>query len=238
MIPARYESSRFPGKLMEDLQGKTVITRTCEAVHKANIFDEVIVVTDSEIIFDEIKKNGWSAHISNNIHKCGTDRIAEAAKDIDADIIVNVQGDEPFIDRESLKKVVSVLKKDITEEIDLSSLMKKMSCTEDINNPNNVKVITDKDDFAIYFSRHPIPYAKGDYNANYYKHIGVYAFRKKALLDFAKLPIRDNEASEEIEAIRYIEHKRKIKMIEVSNIGLGIDTPEQLQRAREFLKKK
>ena len=152
MIPARYSASRFPGKLMQDLEGKTVIRRTYEATVATKLFDEVYVVTDSDVIFNEIVSHGGKAIMSKKEHKSGSDRIAEAVQDLDIDIVVNVQGDEPFTERDSLEKVLNVFKNDEKKEIDLASLMVEIKDWEEINNPNTVKVIVDQHDFALYFS--------------------------------------------------------------------------------------
>lgn len=237
MIPARYSASRFPAKLMQDLNGKTVILRTYEATKATNLFDEVYVVTDSEIIFNEITNNGGNAIMSKKEHECGSDRIAEAVQDLDVDIVVNVQGDEPFTEVASLQKLIAVFKADIKKEIDLASLMVHITDEAEIKNPNTVKVIVDKKDFALYFSRSPIPYPRAtNVGVKYYKHKGVYAFRKQALLDFYHLPMLALEASEKIECIRYLEYGKRIKMVETNVQGVEIDTPEDLERAKKLWK--
>ena len=233
MIPARYAASRFPAKLMQDLSGKPVIVRTYEAAVKTQLFDEVYVVTDSSVIFDAIAQAGGKVIMSKEEHECGSDRIAEVVADIDVDIIVNVQGDEPFTDRESLASVLGVFQTDFDNEIDLASLMVKITDVEEIDNPNTVKVIVDQRNFALYFSRSPIPYKRDlEINTTYYKHKGIYAFRKSALMDFRRLPMLALEASEKIEAIRYLEYGKKIKMVETTVSGIEIDTPEDLKRAQ------
>ena len=233
MIPARYAASRFPAKLMQDLSGKPVILRTYEAAVNTQLFQEVYVVTDSDIIFDAIVNAGGKAIMSIKEHDCGSDRIAEAVTNMDVDIIVNVQGDEPFTDCESLASVLKVFKEDHTGEIDLASLMVRINDWEEINNPNTVKVIVDNRNFALYFSRSPIPYPRDKEIENiYYKHKGIYAFRKRALMDFQRLPMLPLEAKEKIEAIRYLEYGKKIKMVETVVSGIEIDTPEDLKRAQ------
>ncbi|MCP4977535.1 MAG: 3-deoxy-manno-octulosonate cytidylyltransferase [Maribacter sp.] len=233
MIPARYAASRFPAKLMQDLSGKPVILRTYEAAVKTRLFHEVYVVTDSDIIYNTIADAGGNAIMSIKEHDCGSDRIAEAVADMDVDIIVNVQGDEPFTDRESLASVLKVFQQDHTEEIDLASLMVRINDWEEINNPNTVKVIIDNRNFALYFSRSPIPYPRDtEIEDIYYKHKGIYAFRKRALMDFQRLPMLPLEAKEKIEAIRYLEYGKKIKMVETMVVGIEIDTPEDLKRAQ------
>ncbi|WP_405416179.1 3-deoxy-manno-octulosonate cytidylyltransferase [Maribacter sp. Asnod1-A12] len=233
MIPARYAASRFPAKLMQDLAGKPVILRTYQAAVHTKLFDEVYVVTDSELIYETIVKAGGLAIMSKKEHDCGSDRIAEAVMQMDVDIIVNVQGDEPFTDRESLEGVMKVFEDDIHKEIDLASLMVKITDEEEINNPNTVKVIVDNRDFALYFSRSPIPYPRAKSESTiYYKHKGIYAFRKSALMDFQRLPMLQLEATEKIEAIRYLEYGKKIKMVETNVQGIEIDTPEDLKKAQ------
>ena len=238
MIPARYAASRFPGKLMQDLHGKTVIRRTYEAARDTGLFEEVYVVTDSEVIFSEITENGGKAIMSKKEHECGSDRIAEAVEDMDVDVVVNVQGDEPMIDTESLAKVLEVFRGKDADKIDLASLKSPLTSKKDIENPNYVKVITNKDDFALYFSRSPIPYPREENSGvTWFKHIGIYAFRKQALLDFYRLPMLKLEATEKIECIRYLEYGKNIKMVETNVKGVGIDTPEDLENARKILSK-
>ncbi|APD06322.1 3-deoxy-manno-octulosonate cytidylyltransferase [Flavobacteriaceae bacterium UJ101] len=238
MIPARYGATRFPGKLMADLGGKPVIVRTYEATVATNLFDEVYVVTDSEIIKNELEKYGGKAIMSIKEHECGSDRIAEAVENMDVDIVVNVQGDEPFVKKEPLEKVISVFKEEGAEEIDLASLMQEMTNWKDITDPNYVKVIVDQNNFALYFSRSPIPYPRDkEAGARFFEHIGVYAFRKQAILDFYHLPMRSLEATEKIECIRYLEYGKKIKMVETDFMGIEIDTPEDLIKAKEYLNK-
>jgi 3-deoxy-manno-octulosonate cytidylyltransferase (CMP-KDO synthetase) len=237
MIPARYSASRFPGKLMQDLGGKSVILRTYEATVATNLFDDVFVVTDSEIIYNEIISNGGKVLMSKKEHECGSDRIAEAVEFMDIDIVINVQGDEPFTEKESLKKLIEVFKDDHEKSIDLASLMVHITDEEEINNPNTVKVIVDQSNFALYFSRSPIPFPRDkNAGAKYYKHKGIYAFRKKAILDFYRLPMLPLEASEKIECIRYLEYGKRIKMVETDVQGVEIDTPEDLERAKKLWK--
>ncbi|WP_209405616.1 3-deoxy-manno-octulosonate cytidylyltransferase [Pseudozobellia sp. WGM2] len=237
MIPARYAASRFPAKLMQDLSGKPVILRTYEAALRTELFDEVYVVTDSDVIFDTITAAGGKAIMSIKEHDCGSDRIAEAVTDMNVDIIVNVQGDEPFTNRESLKGVLEVFRNDDKLEIDLASLMVRITDDEEIKNPNTVKVIVDHRNFALYFSRSPIPYPRNtESDILYYKHKGIYAFRKSALMDFHRLPMLPLEATEKIEAIRYLEYGKKIKMVETNVTGIEIDTPDDLEKAQKAWK--
>lgn len=236
MIPARYGATRFPGKLMADLGGKPVIVRTYLATIATTLFDEVYVVTDSETIKAVVEKEGGKAIMSKKEHECGSDRIAEAVENLDVDIVVNVQGDEPFVKKEPLEAVINVFKGADAAKIDLASLMQEITDWKDITDPNYVKVIVDKDDFALYFSRSPIPYPRDkDAGARYFEHIGVYAFRKEAIMDFYRLPMRALEATEKVECIRYLEYGKKIKMVETSYMGIEIDTPEDLIKAAKFI---
>ena len=236
VIPARYQASRFPAKLMQMLGDKTVIMTTYQNVVETGLFDEVFVATDSEIIFDEITKNEGKAVMTGQ-HETGSDRIAEAVEDIDCDIVVNVQGDVPFLKTEPLRQLIEVFDNDGNEEISLASLKIKLTEQEDIESPNNVKVITDKEGFALYFSRSVIPYPRNRESVEYFKHIGVYAFRKNALLKFAQLEMKPLEIAEKIECLRYLEYGMKIKMIETDFVGVGIDVPEDLEKARLILEK-
>jgi len=235
VIPARYASTRFPAKLMQDLGGKTVIARTYEAAINTNLFDDVFVATDSDLIFNEIVSQGGKVIMSIKEHESGSDRIAEAVSNLDVDIVINIQGDEPFIDEDSLAKLIQVYKNDDKGEVDLASLMREITAIKDIENPNNVKVVVDQSGFALYFSRSVIPYPREkNVGVRYLQHVGIYAFRKKALLDFYSLPMKSLEASEKLEQLRYLEFGKRIKMVETTHIGIGIDTPEDLEKARRF----
>ena len=237
MIPARYGATRFPGKLMADLGGKPVILRTYLATLKTGLFDQVYVVTDSRIIKEAIERGGGKAIMSKQEHECGTDRIAEAVESLDLDIVVNVQGDEPFVKKEPLEAVINVFKGEDANKIDLASLMQEITDWKDITDPNYVKVIVDRDDFALYFSRSPIPYPRDkDAGARYFEHIGVYAFRKEAIMDFYRLPMRPLEATEKVECIRFLEYGKRIKMVETQYMGIEIDTPEDLDKAQKYIK--
>lgn len=236
VIPARYASTRFPAKLMQDLGGKTVILRTYEAAVRTQLFDDVFVVTDSELIFNEIISHDGKAIMSIKEHESGSDRIAEAIESIDVDVVVNVQGDEPFINIEPLQELIKVFRNDIDMKVDLASLMREIKEEEEINNPNNVKVVVDQNSFALYFSRSVIPYPREkNVGVRYMQHIGIYAFRKQALLDFYSLPMKSLEASEKLEQLRYLEFGKRIKMVETTHVGIGIDTPEDLEKARKML---
>ena len=237
VIPARYAASRFPGKLMAQLGEETVILTTYKNTVKTKLFDEVFVATDSEIIFDEITQNGGKAIMSKIEHQTGSDRIAEAVEDIDCDIVLNIQGDEPFVNKEALEKLILAYKNDLNEEISLATLAQEIDDLDEINDPNCVKVNWDVNNFALYFSRSPIPYPREtNFRAKYFQHIGIYAFRKSALLKFSKLPMLQNEKAEKLEQLRYLEYGMKIKVLETDFMGFGIDTPEDLKKANAFLK--
>ena len=234
MIPARYAATRFPAKLMQLLGDKTVILHTYNNTLATNLFDEVMVVTDSEIIYNEIVNNGGKAVMSIKEHESGSDRIAEAIADINVDIVVNVQGDEPFVQKEPLEKLLAVF---TDENVQVASLMQVLHVKEFIADPNYVKVVVDKNNNALFFSRSPIPYRR-DKNVSpvYYEHIGVYAFRKQALLNFTAWPITPLEAAEKIECLRYLENGVPMKMVITEYMGVEIDTPEDLERAVSLLK--
>jgi 3-deoxy-manno-octulosonate cytidylyltransferase (CMP-KDO synthetase) len=236
MIPARYASTRFPGKLMQKLGDKTVIRHTYENTVNTGLFDQVIVVTDSQIIFDEIKSTGGTVMMSRRSHESGSDRIAEAVEDLETDIVVNVQGDEPFVQKAPLEKLLRIFKDDKSKNIQVGSLMQIMKDKKNIENPNFVKVAVDLQMNALFFSRSVIPYPRDQSMAiNYYEHIGVYAFRKQALLDFTRWPVTTLEAAEKIECLRYLEHGIPLKMVLTEYMGVEIDTPEDLLVAEQRL---
>jgi len=236
VIPARYASTRFPAKLMQDLGGKTVILRTYEAAINTQLFDDVFVVTDSELIYNEIISNGGKAIMSIKEHESGSDRIAEAVENLEVDIVINVQGDEPFIDKKPLEQIIKVFKNDFDKKVDLASVMFEIKDSTEIQNPNNVKVIVDQNGFALYFSRSVIPFPREEnVGVRYMKHIGIYGFRKEALMDFYRLPMLSLEASEKLEQLRYLEYGKRIKMIETTHGSIGIDTVEDLEKAKRIL---
>lgn len=236
VIPARYASTRFPGKLMKDLGGKTIIRRTYDATVATGLFDDVFVVTDSDLIYNDIVAHGGKAVMSIKAHESGSDRIAEAVVNMEADIVINVQGDEPFVSKENLQRLIEIFEADHNKQVDLASLMTPINEWEVIENPNNVKVVVDDTNTALYFSRSVIPYPRDkEVKVQYYQHIGVYAFRKAALLEFTTLPMKFLEASEKLEQLRYLEYGKRIKMAVTTHIGVGIDTPEDLEKAKALL---
>ena len=235
-IPARYAATRFPAKLMQMLGPKTVIRHTYDNTVATKLFDEVIVVTDSEIIFNEIISAGGKAVMSKKEHESGSDRIAEAVADMDVDIVVNVQGDEPFVKKGPLEKLLKVFEGAEGKNVQVASLMQILKDEKLISDPNYVKVAVDKNTNSLFFSRSVIPYARDKSIAiNYYEHIGVYAFRKQALLNFTSWAITPLEAAEKIECLRYLENGVPLKMVITDYMGVEIDTPEDLERAAKQL---
>ncbi|MBS1573702.1 MAG: 3-deoxy-manno-octulosonate cytidylyltransferase [Bacteroidetes bacterium] len=233
MIPARYAATRFPAKLMQPLGSKTVIRHTYDNTKATGLFDDVIVVTDSDIIYHEIAEHGGKAIMSKKQHESGSDRIAEAAEQLDVDIIVNVQGDEPFVKKEPLEKLLKTF--DDTS-VQVSSLMQVLKEQKYIADPNYVKVAVDRNMNSLFFTRSVVPYPRNkEIPITYYEHIGVYAFRKQALLNFTNWPVTPLEAAEKIECLRYLEYGIPLRMVVVEYMGVEIDTPEDLERAENFL---
>lgn len=238
MIPARYGATRFPAKLMQDLCGKPVIVHTYQRVADTNLFDQVYVVTDDDRIENAIHEVGGKVIRSQKEHNSGSDRLAEASKDLEVDIIVNVQGDEPFTDVENLQKIIDIFANDSQQNIAVASLMERITNPEDIANPNNVKVVVNKFNEALYFSRSVVPFPRDPNTAvPYYKHIGIYAYRKDALQQFTQLPPSLLEETEKLEQLRYLENGFKIRLAVTDIPTIGIDTPEDLEKARQRLSK-
>ena len=232
MIPARYDASRFPGKLMEMLGGKTVIATVYLAVKQTNLFDDVLIVTDSDHIENEIRSFGGTVIRSKKEHASGSDRIAEAARDLDVDVILNVQGDTPFISKGPLEKLLELFN---DPTVHVASLMQMITDEKTIIDPNRVKVCVDKKNNSLFFSRSVIPYNRGPGNVTYYEHIGVYAFRKDALMNFTEWEPTPLEEAEKIECLRYLENGIPLRMALTEYIGVSIDTPEDLQKAITLL---
>jgi len=220
---------------MQMLGNKTVIRHTYENTVATGLFDEVLVITDSDILFQEIVTHGGNAKMSNREHESGSDRIAEAVADLDVDLIVNVQGDEPFVQKEPLADLIAAF---TDSNVQVASLMHRLNDQEQLQNPNIVKLVLDKNNFSLLFSRSPIPFQRNtDAAVTYWRHIGVYAYRKKALMQFVQWPMGILENIEKLEQLRYLENGIAIKMIETVFSGIGIDTPEDLEKARLMLNK-
>ena len=232
MIPARYAATRFPAKLMQTLGNKTVIRHTYDNTVATGLFDEVVVVTDSDIIYNEIVSNGGKAKMSIREHQGGSDRIAEAVTDMDVDIVLNVQGDTPFVQKKPLEKLLQCFN---DPTVQVASMMQVLTKKEEIEDPNFVKVAVDRNMNSLMFSRSVLPYPRDtDVPVTYYEHIGVYAFRKQALLDFTNWPMTPLEAAEKIECLRYLEYGIPLRMIVVDYMGIEIDTPADLEKASKL----
>ncbi|GMQ29603.1 3-deoxy-manno-octulosonate cytidylyltransferase [Algoriphagus confluentis] len=233
LIPARYSSTRLPAKLVQDLGGISVIQRTYLSTLATEVCDEVWVVTDHEQIRDQILELGGKVYFSFKKHESGSDRIAEALEVVDADLLLNVQGDEPFQDGESLKNLVNAFER---PKVKMASLMCRISEDESYN-PNTVKVVVDEESNAIYFSRSPIPFNREKKeDLIYWKHIGVYAYTRELLQEFTSWPKGQLEQIEMLEQLRLVERGVKIKMVETNHQSISIDTQEDLNRARNFIK--
>jgi len=236
LIPARYAATRFPGKLMQPLGDKSVIRHTYDNTVATGLFDEVVVVTDSRIIFDEIEGSGGKAKMSKRTHESGSDRIAEAAEDMECDIVLNIQGDTPFIKREPLEKLLNVFRTHDGELVKVASLMQELKEQRFIEDENYVKVAVDLKGNALFFTRSVIPFPRNKEMAiPYYEHIGVYAFRKQALLDFTRWPLTPLENAEKVECLRYLEHGVPLRMVIVDYMGVEIDTPDDLKKAIKLI---
>lgn len=234
IIPARFASTRFPAKLLADLGGAPVIVQTYRAVQATGLFAEVWVVTDHDDIENAVTQAGALCFRSTRPFESGSDRIAELAAQLDADLIFNVQGDEPFVDTPTLQALLDVFYQDAPQQIDLASVMRVFPADADVSNPNQVKVVVDQQGRALYFSRSPIPFNRdAQPDVTYFHHIGVYAFRRQALLDFTSWPEGTLERIEKLEQLRYLEHGRRIQMVRTTHQGIGIDTPDDLALARQ-----
>ena len=232
VIPARYAATRFPAKLMQMLGDKTVIRHTYENTVATGLFDEVMVITDSDIIFHEIVSHGGNAKMSIREHESGSDRIAEAVADLNVDLIVNVQGDEPFMQKQPLSDLLAAFS---DKSVQVASLMHRIHEKHELENPNIVKLVVDKANFSLLFSRSCIPFQRNaEVSAAYWRHIGVYAYRKAALMQFVQWPVGVLEKIEKLEQLRYLENGIPIKMVETTFSGIGIDTPEDLEKAQKF----
>ena len=233
LIPARYASTRLPAKLVQDLGGLSVIQRTYQSTVATGVFDEVWVVTDYAQIQDQILAIGGKVILSKKEHESGSDRIAEALDQVDADLIVNVQGDEPFQDAKTLRDLVAVFS---NSEVKVASLMCVLDAGQ-VQNPNFVKVVVDKNRRAIYFSRSAIPFNREGIELTYWRHIGVYAYRREILQTFTQWPKGHLEQIELLEQLRLIERGIPIQMVETTHLSIAIDTQEDLDSARLFIVK-
>jgi len=233
VIPARYAASRFPGKLMQPLGNKTVIGQTYMATVATQLFDEVLVATDSDVIREEIEKYNGKVIMTRSDHESGTDRIAEAVMHLDVDVIVNVQGDTPFVNAGALEKLLTLFN---DSSVQVASLMDVITDKEALNNPNVVKVCVDNKMNSLFFSRSVIPYPRNPETIiTHYRHIGVYGFRKSAIIQFTKWPVTPLEDAEKIECLRFLEHGIPLRMALTAPMGVDINTPEDLETAKKFM---
>lgn len=233
LIPARLESSRFPNKLIKKIDGIPIIVRTYNAAIESNLFNEVYVVSGNEEIIELINSVNGLTIKSKKEHLSGTDRISEASNEIECDIIVNLQGDEPFIDKESIRNLISSFD---DPNVKIASLMTNFTDFDEINNPNNVKVVVNKNSDAIFFSRLPIPHGSSNI-LDYKRHIGLYAFRYSSLDKFSKLERSKNEIIENLEGNRAIDNAISIKMVFTDHNGISIDTIEDFENAKKIITK-
>lgn len=235
VIPARYNSTRFEGKPLAMIYGHSMIEWVYKRTLKSNL-DEVIVATDDKRIYDEVIKFGGKVMLTSKKHETGTDRIVEVAKQYDDfEIIINIQGDEPLIETSIINELADAFEK---EQIDMASVKYKIEDKNEIENPNAVKVVTDENDFAMYFSRSPIPYPRKKENIEYYKHIGIYGYKKDFLLKYSEMEMTKLEKNESLEQLRALENGYKIKMIETKHKVWGVDTPEDLHNVKAIIKER
>lgn len=235
VIPARYASTRLPGKPLKDIAGKPMVVRVYERASKAKRVSETLVATDDQRIYDAVLAHGGKAQMTRADHPTGTDRLAEvAASRPDADLIVNVQGDEPLIDPGLIDQLAVCFEQD--RELQMATVKTEISDAAEQKNPNNVKVVTDRDGYALYFSRSLLPYPRHD-GTPVYKHIGIYAYRRDFLLQYAKMPETPLEHAESLEQLRALENGYRIKVVETSSKFVGVDTEEDLKKVRAIYEK-
>ena len=233
IIPARYGSTRFKGKVLADLMGKSVLRHVWENAKRASTLDDLIVATDDERVKEEVERFGGKVVLTAKEHRTGTDRLCEAVNPINARIVVNIQADEPLLHPSMIDDIVSPLLGG--KDISMTTLKKKITDPDDLKNPNVVKVVTDKNGYALYFSRSAIPYPRFHDGIDFYKHIGLYGFTKDFLFTFTNLPVSVLEKIEGLEQLRVLENGYRIKVAETQFDTIGIDTPEDLERAKEVL---
>lgn len=227
VIPARFASTRLPGKPLADIAGKPMIVRVYQQASKARRLTGVIAAVDDERVYEAVVSNGGRAMMTAKDHPTGTDRLAEvAAAHPEAELIINVQGDEPMIEPAIIDELAAAFDDD--PDLQMATVKSPMKSQADINNPNNVKVVTDKNGYALYFSRSPLPYFRENTGMTVYKHIGIYAYKRDFLLEYAKMMPTQLEQTESLEQLRALENGYKIKVIETDYHFVGVDTPEDL----------
>lgn len=236
VIPARYESSRLPKKPLKDICGYPMIEWVYKRALKSNL-DKVIVATDSQEVYNVVKGFGGDVVLTREDHLNGTSRIAEVCEKVtDYDVIINIQGDEPLIEKDMINSLIDSFKGE--KNLKMSTLKHKLHKWEDIENPNFVKVVTDKNDYAIYFSRSVIPFPRNKNLDNYFKHVGIYGYKRDFVMEYSKMESTPLENSESLEQLRVLENGYKIKVLETPFEVIGVDTQEELEKVREFIKNK
>jgi 3-deoxy-manno-octulosonate cytidylyltransferase (CMP-KDO synthetase) len=234
IIPARYASTRLPAKALVDICGQSMVQRVYRRASRSSCLERLIVATDDDRILRHVEGFGGEAVMTSPDHRTGTDRLAEAASRLEADIIVNIQGDEPLLDPRCLDQVVAPLLED--PSLPMATLRARFGSSEEAADPNAVKVVVDQLEFALYFSRHPIPFARSSESAApHFLHVGLYAYRREFLMEYKALPSTPLEVSEALEQLRALEHGYKIKVPLTEWHSIGVDTPADLERARRIV---
>jgi len=238
VIPARYQSARFAGKVLADILGKPMLQHVWERAKKSRMLDDLIIACDHEIILKAAVKFGAKAVLTSKEHTCGTDRISEVVNPLDVKIVINIQGDEPLVHPLMIDSVARSLMEDKT--LNMATIMRKIETTEQVFDPHVVKVVVDKNNFALYFSRAPIPFLAPNADIEqvvYYKHIGLYGYTKDFLFTYKNLPVSNLEKTEKLEQLRVLAQGLKIKVIQTPFDTIGVDTPEDLAKVKEQLRK-
>lgn len=233
VIPARFESSRFPGKVLANIAGRTMIQWVWEAANKSTMLEDLIIATDDEKVIKAAETFGAKAVMTSKDYSSGTDRICEVVNPLDVKVIINIQADEPLINCSTIDELARTLLEDTS--IQMATLRHKIGDSDELNDPNVVKVVSDKDGFALYFSRSLIPCSLSSEAQEIYKHIGMYAYTKDFLFTFANLTPSFLEQAENLEQLRALEHGYKIKVIDASCDSISVDTPRDLEKVREKL---
>ncbi|MDI3547371.1 MAG: 3-deoxy-manno-octulosonate cytidylyltransferase synthetase [Halanaerobiales bacterium] len=234
IIPARYASTRFPGKALADIKGKPMIEHVYQRVAMVEEINRIIVATDDERIYQRVRDFGGEVVMTSPDHQSGTDRIAEVARELECDLVVNVQGDEPLLFPEMVREAIQPFYQE--KDLPMGTLKKKIEDEEELTNPNVVKVVTDNQGNALYFSRYPIPYPRNE-GADYFKHIGLYVYQRDFLLEYTRLPRTPLEKTESLEQLRALENGYRIRVVETGYNSIGVDTPEDIIKVREFLER-
>ena len=232
VIPARLGSTRLPRKMLREIAGTPLIGVVYEAVRRSSLLNDVMIATDSDEIMSVCRKHGWQARMTSPTHSSGTERVHEISADVLADVYINVQGDEPMVRPEQIASLIQLMENPATQV----GTLKTPASAEDISSPNAVKVVTDLNGRALYFSRAAVPYDRNRSNPRYFKHLGLYAYRKPALDQFVNLPESSLERSERLEQLRFLENGIPIFVGETPYDSVGVDTEEDLQRVIEVLK--